>query len=386
MFRNYLLNIKKNIQEKNGIELAHLLSISQENQNNQIIKEIQEQNINFEDDCFKLLPNDWVQIIISHLESLLSISIEQKFQTHSESLNNFLDLARDQTNWLISVLQQMAKDLRKLSIHIYKQNKVNEEFLSKAARVLNKCLEITNNDHSSLETSKKWGALSIILELFRIYFFTNKLHNCGHFINVVEDSSFPNFENFPIYEKVTYKYYVGRMHLLSEEYQLAQEDLNYAFQNCSKKYPKHLKMILFYLVPVNLYFGKIPSDSLLQKYDLGFYIQIVHSFIKGNVNFYDQEIQKYQTLFLKKGIFVIFQSIRILVFRNFMKKFHSIIQNTKIPIEDIQKGLNIIGVDICDNEIKCILSILIYQERIRGYISYTHPFLVLAKKDPFTKF
>lgn len=51
--------------------------------------------------------------------------------------------------------------------------------------------QITVTDRAPLESSKKWGALHVINNLFKIYFQLNNLRLCQNLIRAVEGPGFP---------------------------------------------------------------------------------------------------------------------------------------------------------------------------------------------------
>ena len=69
---------------------------------------------------------------------------------------------------------------------------------------------------ASENDTKKWGMLSLVNQLFKVYFRINKLHLCKPLIRAIESS--PYKDNFNIGQQVTYKYYVGRKAIFDSDY------------------------------------------------------------------------------------------------------------------------------------------------------------------------
>lgn len=57
--------------------------------------------------------------------------------------------------------------------------------------VVHPSAQITVTDRAPLESSKKWGALHVINNLFKIYFQLNNLRLCQNLIRAVEGPGFP---------------------------------------------------------------------------------------------------------------------------------------------------------------------------------------------------
>lgn len=60
-------------------------------------------------------------------------------------------------------------------------------------------------------------------------------------------------------DMVTYRYYVGRLNLFEDQYEAAEENLEYALAHCYKDAVANKKRILRYLVPVKLLRGRFPT-------------------------------------------------------------------------------------------------------------------------------
>jgi len=65
-----------------------------------------------------------------------------------------------------------------------------------------------------------------------------------------------------------YAYYIGRKALFDADYGSAKENLTFALTHCHKESTKNKRLILTYLIPVNLLRGRLPATELLEKYDL----------------------------------------------------------------------------------------------------------------------
>ena len=83
--------------------------------------------------------------------------------------------ARDDA-WALPAMHVINLDLRLAALQADRQlvaKGSKGEKLEAAARVLNKSFQITVTDRAELSVSKKWGALHVINNLFKIYFELN---------------------------------------------------------------------------------------------------------------------------------------------------------------------------------------------------------------------
>lgn len=62
---------------------------------------------------------------------------------------------------------------------------------------------------------------------------------CTNLIKFVEGPNFPPFEEFPVAQRVTYKYYVGRISMFNSDFEIARNHLEYAFEHCHSGKPKN---------------------------------------------------------------------------------------------------------------------------------------------------
>ena len=100
-------------------------------------------------------------------------------------------------------------------------------------------------------------------------------------------------------DMVTYRYFVGRLMMFEDQYEIAEENLDYALQHCHKNALKNKRCILRYLVPVKLYRGRLPSPSLLQKYGLTEFVPLVEGMRRGDLRTFNDGLSLYQDLFIR---------------------------------------------------------------------------------------
>jgi hypothetical protein len=66
-------------------------------------------------------------------------------------------------------------------------------------------------------------------------------------------------------DMVTFRYYVGRLNMFEDKYDVAEENLDYALLHCHRNAVANKKRILKYLVPVKLKRGRLPTKLCKQK-------------------------------------------------------------------------------------------------------------------------
>eukprot|EP00009_Paramoeba_aestuarina_P014522 CAMPEP_0201538232 /NCGR_PEP_ID=MMETSP0161_2-20130828/67026_1 /ASSEMBLY_ACC=CAM_ASM_000251 /TAXON_ID=180227 /ORGANISM="Neoparamoeba aestuarina, Strain SoJaBio B1-5/56/2" /LENGTH=95 /DNA_ID=CAMNT_0047944963 /DNA_START=863 /DNA_END=1150 /DNA_ORIENTATION=- len=89
------------------------------------------------------------------------------------------------------------------------------------------------------------------------------------------------------------------------------------------------------------------------------------------------------------GVYLIIEKLRLLVLRNLIKKYYTIMKQNEngkahmIPLGNITTIYRSFGHELDDDEMECMVAGLIEQRYVRGYISHAHQKLVMAKENAF---
>ncbi|KAM7365841.1 hypothetical protein PAMP_016741 [Pampus punctatissimus] len=298
------------------------------------------------------------------------------------SLIRYIDLRADQY-WnvcvcvCVCVCPQAEQQLQK------KGKGQPSEMLEKAAEQLMSCFRVCASDNrAGIEDSKKWGMMFLSNQLFKIYFKINKLHLCKPLIRAIDSSNLKN--DYSPAQKVTYKYYVGRKAMFDSDFKPAEEFLSYSFHHCHRSSQKNKRMILIYLLPVKMLLGHMPTHQLLRKYDLMQFADVTKAVSEGNLLLLNEALSKHETFFIRCGIFLILEKLKIITYRNLFKKVYLLLRTHQLPLDAFLVALRMMQVDDVDiEEVQCLLANLIYMGHIKGYISHQHQKLVVSKQNPF---
>ncbi|NXS11115.1 PCID2 protein, partial [Neodrepanis coruscans] len=257
------------------------------------------------------------------------------------------------------------------------------DMLEKAAELLMSCFRVCASDtRAGIEDSKKWGMLFLVNQLFKIYFKINKLHLCKPLIRAIDSSNLK--DEYSMAQRVTYKYYVGRKAMFDSDFKQAEEYLSFAFEHCHRSSQKNKRMILIYLLPVKMLLGHMPTVQLLKKYDLMQFAEVTKSVSEGNLLLLNDALTKHETFFIRCGIFLILEKLKIITYRNLFKKVYLLLKTHQLSLDAFLIALKFMQVDDVDiDEVQCILANLIYMGHIKGYISHQHQKLVVSKQNPF---
>lgn len=255
--------------------------------------------------------------------------------------------------------------------------------MEKAADSLLACFRVCAADNRSSDIdTKRLGMLNLVNQLLKVYFRINKLHLCKPLIRAIDSSPFK--DHFPLAQQITYRYFVGRKAMFDSDYRSADEFLSFAFQKCHYKSSKNKRLILTYLVPVKMLLGFMPARDLLQKYDLMQFWDLVSAVKNGDLRGIDRVMEEHEIFFIRAGIYLIVEKLKITAYRNLFRKVYLAEGNHQIDIASFQAALQLMGHDDVDaDETQCIVANLIYDGKIKGYISYQHKKVVVSKANAF---
>lgn len=386
--KSYLRKLDNSFESHDGDAAAMLLSFRDAHVYNRTLQLQQP-----EAECEKWFQQPMDELAAAHLKCCWAVSNHdfiEAYNCQAIVVQAFLKLLQSQKdeNWALPVLFSVTLDLRLFAnsadIQLLKKGHSKPgEMAEKAAEVLMGCFRIcTGDSRAALEDSKKWGMLNLVNQLFKIYFKINKLHLCKPLIRAID--SLPIKDRFSISQLVTYRFYVGRKAMFDSDFKSAEEYLSFAFQRCHVRARKNKRLILIYLLPVKMLLGHMPKCELLEKYDLLQFADVARAVSSGNLMLLNKALEVNEAFFIKCGIYLILDKLRVITYRNLIKKVSLLLKTHQLPISAFTVAFHWMGeTDVDDDEMQCILANLIYEDKIKGYISYQFKKLVVSKVNAF---
>lgn len=342
------------------------------------------------------LVSPWDEFLECHLSTLVCLEKGQYVEAYESAiagLQPFLKVFReDQGSWLVHPMYSVVHNLRDVAEKGDNQLKVQGKKQGKLVDCgdqLRKCFSVSLQAPGNKD--KKLAALDIVNVSIKIYFKLNTLRLCKNLIRTVESKQFPPFDVFPVSQRVTYRFYLGRLAVFDEKYEDAQESLEYALLHCHKNAKKNKALILKYLIPVGLLLGKLPSSQLSQHYSdiLAPYMPIADSLKSGNIGMFYDSMKKQRNRLIRDGTYLLLEKLQAAVYRRLLRKVWLIhaqqdqAKAAQIPLVYFQKALQVAGIDIEMDEIECIAANLIARKYVKGYISHKLKVMVVHKTSPF---
>ncbi|KAI9829978.1 MAG: COP9 signalosome (CSN) subunit [Phylliscum demangeonii] len=199
------------------------------------------------------------------------------------------------------------------------------EKLEDAARVINRMFTLCISDRTSLEDSRKWAIYYITNLLFKTYFRLHSNGLCKNILRALDASQgdIPPLSSFPKSHVVTFKYYVGVIYFVEEQYAKAEAHLTMAWQMCHRQALKNKELILTYLIPCRLQTSQtLPASTLLAPYAhlqalFGPYCASIRT---GNLVGLDAALAAGEAEFIRRRIYLPLERGRDLAVRNLFRR------------------------------------------------------------------
>lgn len=326
--------------------------------------------------------------------------------------------------WAVIPMNTTANHLRKFAIEADKQvaglgtaNVQTSSFqetapalsknpkLEEAARLFAQMFSAYLRDRGSdLEASRKWGIYYTANLLFKTYVKLRNVHLSGNIVQAIKaQTELPPFEVYPAAHRVTYKYYLGLMSFLQEDYESADQHFTESWNGCLHNARKNQELILTYLIPCRLITANtVPTRTLLESYPrldkiFGPLIQCIK---RGDLAGFDEALAAGEAEFVRRRVYLTLERGRDIAQRNLLRKVFLAagyvdlkegqteadrIRRTRIPLAHFAAALRMgtSGQYMDDEEVECVLSNMIYKGLMKGYIAQDAGYVVLNKKGAF---
>lgn len=345
--------------------------------------------------CIRTLYQPFGQLVYNALRVALLVrkhKFEDAYKVQAQNVQVFVKEVlqkRKDENWFLPICYRICADLRLCAraADAHPSQPIPPEqssYYEQAASCIMECYRSCVADiRASVENSKRLSILNLTNQLFRIYFRINKLNLLKPLIRAIENCG-ALYENFSMADKVTYKYFTGRQAMFDSDFKSAESCLSFAFRNCYPDCEANKRLILIYLVPVKMFLGHMPTNALLVKNNLTEFIDVAAAVKQGNLMKLEEALTKYEPFFIRFGIFLMLEKLKIITYRTLFKKVCAILNVYQVPLDSFLTALKFMQVEDVDiDEVACIVANLIYQGKIKGYISHQHQKLVISKQNAF---
>ncbi|KAK7470200.1 COP9 signalosome (CSN) subunit [Stygiomarasmius scandens] len=315
------------------------------------------------------------------------------FKEHSTLVSKFLGYFTENRGWTLPALFSILRDLRDLAFDadiFAKHNNQKSECMEDAARTIAKAFGHCVTDRvSPPEQSRKWGVYYVVGLVLKCYFKIRRISLSKNILRALEaNKDIPDLSLYPRSHQVTFRYYLGMLNFLNEEYAKAEEQLTMAFYQCHIEAQANQERILTYLLPLRLLKGHLPSNELLSRFPVirELFWPFISAIRKGDVAAFDRALETWEKKLLELNLWLTLEKAREICLRGLFRKIYAVSSSSsRIPISLFHSGLRIAGVEVDEEETECLLANMIFKGFMRGYISHEKQMVVLANANAFPR-
>ena len=182
----------------------------------------------------------------------------------------------------------------------------------------------------------------------------------------------PELDAFPKSHIVTFKYYVGVIQFLEEDYANAETNLTTAYDLCNHAAVRNKELILTYLIPTRMLTShRLPSTTLLAPYPAlaSLFKPLTIAIRSGLLSDFDRALAAGEPQFVKRRIYLTLERGRDICLRNLMRKVFLAAglddagnRRTRIKVEEFGAAIKLgEGEEVEADEVECLIANMIYK-------------------------
>lgn len=131
--------------------------------------------------------------------------------------------------------------------------------------------------------------------------------------------------------------------------------------------------------------GVMPGPAVGSTYGLTEFVELGNATIRGDIGTFDRILHAHQANFVRLGVYLVLEQVKMIAYRNLFLRIFKLQNSTRLSLHTFVSALQWMGQETDLDEVECVLTNLIYQNKIKGYISHEKRFLIVSKTDPFPK-
>lgn len=371
--------LKKAIKLEKGETIAKFFDINFLKEKKEPCQLLVKENIS------KALGHDlWMEAFSFLFQVPLCDSEIEAFELYNQAANPLIrDFKSLVSNLGVPCIKTIAK-----SYHFYATNADYNESVNQMQKLLRLALSTNNNIFGGS------ALLTVVNELMAVYFQRNNINQAQNLLLTVENKI--NFRNFTPSEVSTYYFYSGRVNAILLNIAQAHQDLINAYETCPLRLYENRRLILVYLIPVQFFYGKLPTTKkgLIEYYKLEIFTSFANSIVLGQIRNFDKSLRDHQLILFQLGIYQLVSSARKLVYYQILRIAYELYGSLRMPVDVFLQALIASNEeddydDEEEDELKytideaeSIAAMLIEMKLVKAYIHHGLHFIVFAK-DPF---
>jgi nuclear mRNA export protein PCID2/THP1 len=129
--------------------------------------------------------------------------------------------------------------------------------------------------------------------------------------------------------------------------------------------------------------GIMPAPIIGSVYGLKELLNLGDAVKRGDLRNFELILSKNQRSLIRIGVYLVLEQAKIIAYRCLAKRIYSITVSTRLNLASFEAAMQWMGEDVDLDEIECILANLIFQGKIKGYLSHQKRYLIVSKGEPF---
>ncbi|KAL7282618.1 hypothetical protein ACG7TL_004090 [Trametes sanguinea] len=395
-FSTFLMQLAEALRDEKGPELAYLLKPTSEHGKG-IIKEFRNptrQTLGYYEGS---LESPWDEIAIQYVLVVNNCArkrAREAFKEECTLVSLFLRFFAQNSGWTLPALFSILRDLRDLAsdadLEAASNGQDNTANMEEAARIISKAFSSCVMDRQSpLPESRKWGVYYVVGLILKCYFRVRRISLSKNILRAIDaNPDIPPLSAYPRSHQVTYRYYIGMLSFLNEDFAKAEQELTLAFYNCYTGAHSNQERVLTYLIPLRMFRGHLPSRELLQRFPVldDLYTPFIKAIRTGDIKSYDEALDRFEKRLVDLNLYLTIEKARELCIRGlFRRVWIASDKSTRIPVSMFHAALQIANQDVSAAEAECLVANMIFKGFTRGYISHEQQMVVLAKTNAFPR-
>ncbi|THH28418.1 hypothetical protein EUX98_g5768 [Antrodiella citrinella] len=393
-FSTFLMTIAAALREEEGPQLAYLLKPVEEH-GKSLIKEFRNptrQSLSYYEGSME---SPWDEIAIQYVLVVNHCAKRRAIEAFKEQctlISLFFRYFSSNTGWTLPALFSILRDLRDLAfdadLEARQRGQGGTDNMEEAARVISKAFSNCVTDRQSPKNeSRRWGVYYVVGLILKSYFRVKRISLSKNILRAIDaNPDIPPLHLFPRSHQVTYRYYLGMLSFLNEDFAKSEQELTLAFYHCHIGARSNLERILTYLIPLRIFRGHLPSRELLDKFPVmdDLWSPFITAIRKGDIRAFDSALERFERRLVDLNLYLTLERARELCIRElFRRAFVALQKSTRIEVSIFHSALQIAGEEVSVEEAECLVANMIYKGYMRGYISHERQIVVLAAANAF---
>ncbi|KAJ6520954.1 hypothetical protein B0H19DRAFT_1286647 [Mycena capillaripes] len=366
-FSTFLTQINDALNAENGPNLAYLLRPTSPH-GKDLVKGFRSPTAATLAHFKGSIMSPWDEIAIQYVlicTHIARLRPGEAFKEQSQLVSLFFRFFIENRGWTLPALFSILRDLRDLAHDVpadwhAKMHSEQSECMVEAARIVAKAFSNCMTDRNSpAEESRKWGFTMSLVK---------RISLTKNIIKVLENNAdIPALENYPRSHQVTYRYYIGMISFLNEEYAKAHPRIPH---------------------PLRILRGHLPSDELMYRFPIlaDIFAPFVVAIRTGDITAFDSALELREARLIELNLLLTLEKARELCLRGlFRRVWVASAKGTRIPLSMFHCALRISGIKVDIEEAECLVANMVYKGFMRGYISHEKQMVVLASTNTFPR-